>query len=193
MRVPRPIDNYASFNKPGVLTDRGIVETGPIFAYGGHRPALGRSDLDDAYGGIENAWADVRVSIGRFGPWLSGIVRPGVPDEVVYAARASRISGHWVKGLLKAIVSVNAEGYDVPGSGFANYEFTTDDAGVCELVASFPACITEENHNAQAATEDEHAQEQAQGQGDQEDQGEQAPEVNGWAAAQMIRLLVDER
>lgn len=142
VRIPRPNDNYASFNKPGVLTERGIVETGPIFAYGGHRPANGADDLEQAYGGIENAWADVRIVEGRFGPWISGVVRPGVPDEVVYAARASRISGHWVGGKLKAIVSVNAEGFDVPGSGFAaaDFQFTTSDEGVFELVASFPPC-----------------------------------------------------
>lgn len=142
VRIPRPNDSYASFNKPGVLTGRGIVETGPIFAYGGHRPANGADDLEQAYGGIENAWADVRIVEGRFGPWISGVVRPGVPDEVVYAARASRISGHWVGGKLKAIVSVNAEGFDVPGSGFAaaDFQFTTSDEGVFELVASFPPC-----------------------------------------------------
>lgn len=141
-RIPRPNDRYASFNKPGVLTEKGIVETGPIFAYGGHRPANGAESLEDAYGSIENAWADVRITEGRFGPWLSGVVRPGVNDDTVYAARASRISGHWVGGKLKAIVSVNAEGFDVPGSGFAAapFAFTTSDDGIGELVASFPTC-----------------------------------------------------
>lgn len=133
--VPRPRDGYASFNKPGVLTDQGMVETGPIFLSGGHRFG---PDLEQAYGGIENAWADVRVIEGRLGPWLSGMVRPGVEDEQVYAARASRISGHWQQGRLKAIVSVNAEGFDVPGSGFA---FRTDaDGEVTEFVAAFPPC-----------------------------------------------------
>lgn len=148
VRIPRPNDSYASFNKPGVLTDRGIVNTGPIFAYGGHRSAKGRPDLNEAYGGIENAWADVRIVEGRLGPWISGVVRPGVDDTTVYAARASRISGHWVGGKLKAIVSVNAEGYDVPGNdqdfadlaaGFAFW--MNADTGVAEMVASFPSCV----------------------------------------------------
>ena len=115
VRCPRPRDGYASFNKPGVLTDKGIVPTGPIMAYGGHRKANGRVELVDAYGGIENAWADVRIIEGKLGPWISGIVRPGTSPETVYAARASRISGHWLGNKLKAIVSVNAEAYDVPG------------------------------------------------------------------------------
>lgn len=140
VRIPRPQDNYASFNKPGVMTDQGLVETGPIFLSGGHRYGITGDDWADAYGGIENAWADVRVTTGRLGPWISGVVRPGVPEEMLYAARASRISGHWKGGRLKAIVSVNAEGYDVPGSGFS---FKVDDEGeVLEMVASFPPCGT---------------------------------------------------
>lgn len=140
--IPRPQDGYSTFMKPNaVLTDKGSVSTGPIFALGGH--AYG-ADLEQAYGGIENAWADVRVIEGRLGPWISGRVRPGVPDEVVYAARASKISGHWKAGVFRAIVSVNVEGFPVTGehaavpSGFA---FDLDERGeVLNLVASFPPC-----------------------------------------------------
>lgn len=135
-RVPRPDDNYASYNKPGVLTDRGMVGTGPIFLTGGHRQSK-NGDYFDAYGGIENAWADVRVTAGTLGPWLSGYVRPGVEDNQVLAARASRISGHWKGSRLKAIVSVNAEGFDVPGDGFS----VDAEGHVDELVAGFfPSC-----------------------------------------------------
>jgi hypothetical protein len=152
LMIPRPTDAYASFNKPGVLTNRGIVETGPIFAFGGHRK-IGGKKPEDAYGGIENTWCDVRATEGVFGPWVSGIVRPGVADETVYAVRASRISGHWVGGKLKAIVSVNAEGFDVPGSGeqdglaldlVAGFAAHVNDEGVTELVASFPGCAQSE-------------------------------------------------
>jgi hypothetical protein len=135
-RVPRPDDNYASYNKPGVLTDRGMVGTGPIFLTGGHRQAKD-GNYYDAYGGIENTWADVRVSAGSLGPWLSGYVRPGVANEQLSAARASRISGHWKGSKLKAIVSVNAEGFDVPGDGFS----LDSDGHIDELVASFPVCF----------------------------------------------------
>ena len=132
--IPRPRDNYASFNKPSVLTDKGQVEAGPIALYGGHIPLHKAAD-DPA-----NAWCDVRVTAGVHGPWLSGVVRPGVAldDAKVYVARASRISGHWKGDRLKMIVSCNAEGFDVPGSGFS---FSTNaDGEVSELVASYPAC-----------------------------------------------------
>ncbi len=145
--IPRPTDAYASFNKPGVLTDRGIVGTGPIFAYGGHRKSKPGKDLGDAYGGIENAWCDVRITEGIHGPWVSGMVRPGVSEETVYAARASRISGHWLKGgTLKAIVSVNAEGYEVPGDDLiaAGFGFRIEGDEIVELVASFPTCLADE-------------------------------------------------
>lgn len=144
--VPRPLDSYASFNKPGPLTEHGQVETGPIFAYGGHRSAKSARTIEEAYGGIENAWADVRVIPGKHGPWVSGRVRPGVDEQTVYAARASRISGHWVDGRLKAIVSVNVEGYDVPGTGrdplVTGFHFSNT-GGVTELVASLPGCVQE--------------------------------------------------
>lgn len=143
-RVPRPTDGYASFNQPGVLTDRGIVETGPVFLAGGHKiPSDG--DYYSAYGGIENTWADVRVVPGRHGPWMCGVVRPGVSQDKAYAAAASRVSGHWKGDRLKAVVSVNAEGFEVPGSGSARdveFEFSLDENGrVSDLVASLPACV----------------------------------------------------
>lgn len=127
--IPRPRDNYASFNKPSVLTDKGMVEAGPICLYGGH------FSLSKALDSVEAAWCDVRVVAGKHGPWMCGVVRPGVTEEQIYAARASRVSGHWKGGRLKAVVSVNAEGFDVPGSGFA---FKTNARGeVTELVASY--------------------------------------------------------
>lgn len=150
MLVPRPTDGYASFNQAGPLTERGQVETGPIFALGGHRKAKSAPTIEQAYGGIENTWCDVRVTEGQFGPWVSGIIRPGVDSDLLYAVRASRISGHWVNGKLKAIVSVNVPGYEVPGSGDFNVDFSTgfayatDDQGVTELVASFPGCVEPE-------------------------------------------------
>lgn len=148
VRVPRCIDGYASFNQSGPLTELGPVETGPIFFQGGHplKPLGGRNPYE-AYGGVENAWCDVRVVAGRFGPWISGRVRPGVSDEVVYAARASRISGHWVGDRLRAIVSVNVPRFNVPGSGKFQesfYDATYDDEGkMLELVASFPPFLEE--------------------------------------------------
>ena len=133
---PRPTKGFSEFNHPGPLTEKGQVGTGPIFLVGGHpsTPMRGktRAQIAAAYGGIENTWADVRVSEGVHGPWVSGRVRRGVDDDTVYAARASHISGHWVGEDLVAIVSVNVPGF-MPGAGFA----TVEDGEIVELVASY--------------------------------------------------------
>lgn len=130
---PRPDDGYASFNQPGVPTDRGPVEAGPIAMWGGHTP------LNKVYDDPTNAWADVRVTEGRFGPWCSGFVRPGTPPETVYAGSASRVSGHWLGRRLKAIVACNNEAFPVGGGGFATVAEATfgDEGELLELVASF--------------------------------------------------------
>jgi hypothetical protein len=130
--IPRPVDNYASFNQPSVLTDRGPVESGPVALYGGHVPLHKAAD-DPA-----NAWADVRVVAGKHGPWMSGVVRPHVSedDAKTYVARASKTSGHWKNGRLRMIVSCNTEAYNTPGSGFS----TNADGDITDLVASYPAC-----------------------------------------------------
>ena len=133
---PRPSLAYSEFNHPGPLTEQGQVGTGPIFLCGGHpgqsMQGKSRAQIAAAYGGTENAWADVRVSEGVHGPWVSGRVRPGLSDEAIYAARASHISGHWLGDELVAIVSVNVPGFR-PGAGFA----AVHDGEVVELVASF--------------------------------------------------------
>lgn len=107
----RSRDGYARFCQPSVLTDKGLVATGPISLYDGHRPLKACAD-DPA-----TAWADVRVVDGRHGPWVSGVARPHISHEMAerYVARASRISGHWEHehGPLRMIVSVNAEGYPI--------------------------------------------------------------------------------
>jgi len=140
--APRPND-YSEFHAPGVLTDRGMVEVGPVFLLGGH-PAkpLGNGDRWAAYGGIENAVGDIRVVNGQLGPWCSGRVRPGVTPDAVYAARASRKSGHWRRNnSLAAVVCVNVPGFTVPGSTLSwdHDGAIVRDGEVMELVASLRA------------------------------------------------------
>jgi hypothetical protein len=137
--APRPREAYREFNHPGPLTERGQVGTGPIFLLGGHAKktlrGLTPEQITEAMGGVENAWADVRVSEGRHGPWVSGRLRPGLTDEQIHAARCSHISGHWIGDQLVAIASVSTPGF-LPGAGFA---FADEAGDVLELVASMPA------------------------------------------------------
>lgn len=138
--APRPA-HYADFHKPGVLTDRGMVEVGPVFFLGGHpRRPLGKGDAFAAYGGVENVIGYVRVTNGRLGPWASGRVIPGADPEAVYVARASHKSGHWrTDNTLAAIVCCNVPAYRVPGSKLSLDEdgAVYEDGELVELVASF--------------------------------------------------------
>ncbi len=155
--APRPM-SYNTFNQYNVLTDKGMVKTGPIFFLGGHPDApLDPSEKHKAYGGIENAWADVHVVDGRFGPWYSGRVRPGLNANSIYAARASGISGHWKAGDLQCIVSCNVRGYPIPGTeiradrGGASFD---DKGEVLDLVASLRIPNPDPDKMRQAAAAD---------------------------------------
>lgn len=137
---PRP-GSYNKFHAGSTLTDRGLVRTGVIFFLGGHpdKP-LGSNEAHKAYGGVENAWARVTVTNGRFGPWYCGDVLPGMSDDAVELARATPISGHWVDDEMKAIVSCNVRGFDVPIPGSSLVAgrdgAIVKDGKVLELVAS---------------------------------------------------------
>lgn len=111
--APRPRNGYREWNQAGPLTDRGQVETGPIVLYGGH------VSLKEAADDPRNAWADVRVTAGRHGPWVSGVVRPHISADAAetYVARASRLSGHWKGNDLCMIISCNSEGFNIHGVG----------------------------------------------------------------------------
>jgi hypothetical protein len=139
--IPRSPTNYASFCKRERQTDKGRVFTGPIILLGGHEATadvINRKLADPA-----NAWADVVVTDGKIGPWVCGVVRPGVTNEALAAAAGSGISGHWLNGELYAICSVNAEGFDVPRP--TGYTVEAYDEGEDHyLAASFALSVADE-------------------------------------------------
>jgi hypothetical protein len=155
--APKPA-HYADFHAPGILTERGMIEVGPVFFLGGHpRKPLGKGDAFAAYGGVENVIGYVRVVNGQIGPWCSGRVVPGLEPEAVYVARASRKSAHYrVDQTLAAIVCCNVPGFRVPGSKLSLDEdgAVYEDGKVLELVASFrgptPDPVTERAGVAEA-------------------------------------------
>ena len=138
--APKPA-HYADFHAPGILTERGMVEVGPVFFLGGHpRRPLGNGDAFAAYGGVENVIGYVRVVNGQIGPWCSGRIIPGLDAEAVYVARASRKSAHYrIDNTLAAIVCCNVPAFRVPGSKLALDEdgAVYEDGELVELVASF--------------------------------------------------------
>jgi hypothetical protein len=133
-RIPRSPNGYRSYCKTPLATDKGTAYTGPVILLGGHDAT--RDAINKAMANVENAWADIVVVDGKFGPWGCGVVRPGVTDEALYAGGASRISGHWLNGDLFALCSVSAEGFDVPRA--TEFVVELDDTGEVEyLAASF--------------------------------------------------------
>lgn len=116
---PRSRTNYAHFANKHVLTDEGMVATGPLVLGSNHAPDdYGYQAAVDFYANTSAAWADVAIGEDDIGIWFAGQVRPGTKAETIYAARASAISGDWRfvgAGLdLVAALSVNAAGFPIP-------------------------------------------------------------------------------
>ena len=95
--APPSESNYDYFATGEVITDAGPVRVGSLTVGIGH--ADGRADHKVAaahYDNTDAVWADVAVGEDAHGIWFAGWVRPGTPEEMIYAARAAgRLSGDW--------------------------------------------------------------------------------------------------
>ena len=134
VKPPRD-DDFSSFYTGGnVLCDDGsYVPVGRAFIGGDHPDVhLAAQQALDRYTATSLAWADIRVGKDRFGIWYAGVTRPGISEELTYAARASGISGDWrpIRGRLRLIaaLSSNTRGFEVYEEGAADEN--------CALIAS---------------------------------------------------------
>ena len=127
--APKSPTNYSQFLLGEVLTTEGPVASGCLTIGGGH--AAGHLRLRAAqrhYDDATSVFADVSARDGELGIWVSGWVRPGTPEEMVVAARASKLSGDWRKTPqgweMIAALAVNAPGYQIPrvAAGIADGE-----------------------------------------------------------------------
>jgi hypothetical protein len=114
-----PSGTYPWFNLGVRDTSDGEVECGQVTLDADHALlTLGLTQASDHYANTALAVADVRCSEGDLGPWLSGALRPGVPDAAVRTLKASKISGDWrptSEGMeLIAALAVTAPGFVVP-------------------------------------------------------------------------------
>ena len=129
-------DDYPEFHLGRTKTKEGFVPTG-VLTYGvGHRDAetiLSESAEQAYFDNINNAWAAVRVGEDDNGVWFSGVVLPGVPEEHLVKIEASgQVSGEWLRGAMRACLTVNVPGYPVQGAT-AEYD---EDGNVVALAAS---------------------------------------------------------
>lgn len=129
-------DDYPEFHLGRTRTAEGYISTG-VLTYGvGHRDAetILRETPEQAYfDNVDNAWAAVRVGEDENGVWFSGVVLPGVPEDHLVKIEASgQVSGEWLRGAMRACLTVNVPGYPIQRAS-AVY----DDAGnVVALAAS---------------------------------------------------------
>jgi len=116
---PKSASEYALFRTGYVkLSDGAEIATGPVTIGGDHADRFAsRTDAERHYADVSMAIADVTVVDGKFGPWASGRLRPGVTSEQVHALRASGWSGDWrpYQGGLEliAVHAVNAPGFPI--------------------------------------------------------------------------------
>ena len=113
-------NNYDSFHQgSGVRTERGKVKVGRITIGTGHaRDGLTPRQTMAHYDNTGAAVAVVRCRDGKYGPWLSGHIIPGVADEKVEQLSRSAVSGDW-RGpehalALVAVLAVNVPGFPIP-------------------------------------------------------------------------------
>lgn len=94
--APTSPSGYAHFHLGTVETDDGPVATGPVTMGTNHAAAAMRApDAVDHYAHTGMAWADVRMSDGLFGIWMSGRVRPDVTPEQIGVLAGGGVSGDW--------------------------------------------------------------------------------------------------
>lgn len=116
---PQSASDYAYFLTGEVVTDAGRIPVGNLTIGGGHAgPGLSARAALSHYDSTSAVVADVTCGEDEHGIWLAGWVRPGVPDEMVVALRASALSGDWrrIGGTLELIaaLAVNSPGFPIP-------------------------------------------------------------------------------
>lgn len=129
-------DDYPEFHLGRTETDEGYIYTGVLTCGVGHRDAktiLSESADQAFFDNINNAWASVRVGEDERGIWFSGVVLPGVdPDLIVKIEASGQVSGEWLRGAMRACLTVNVPGFAVERPS-AEYD---EDGNVIALAAS---------------------------------------------------------
>jgi hypothetical protein len=141
--APKSRSKYAYFHTGAITTEEGEkVNVGRItVGEGGHAsvsPYLGLAGATDHYDKTGMVGAFVRATDGKYGIWLSGVVRSDCPAEKVRDMEANPPSGDWREenGRLElcAALSVPVAGFPVP-----RYEAALVASGGSERVVALVA------------------------------------------------------
>lgn len=109
--APASRNEYADFYGSGyVVTDDGSeLSCGLLHVGCEHSVAMDVRGVRDAAAHAGLAFAQVRVTDGQYGPWLSGALLPTVTPEQIIKLRALTLSGEWAPEL-GAVIAVNDGG-----------------------------------------------------------------------------------
>lgn len=117
-------DGYATFHSSGSVkcADGTDVATGRLVVGCEHSDAMTPELVRDHLARAGMGWANVRVTDGEFGPWVSGVLDASLTPTQVATLRALSMSGEWV-GELGGILSVNASGLPIQRAKIAASAF----------------------------------------------------------------------
>lgn len=141
-RAPRSRSGYAFFHSTGAIkTAEGEeVEIGKLMLSVKHAPlGYNRAQATQHYDDNGKVGAYVRASDGRYGIWLSGVVRHDLSEELLHELRCNRPSGDWrdVNGSLELVAAcaVPVQGFPVARAEAA-LTASADEITISALIAS---------------------------------------------------------
>lgn len=107
-------NGYAGFLTGDTVCDDGTrVATGVLTVGCEHSDAMQAQGVRDHLAHAGMGWADVTITDGVYGPWLSGALRPNLTASQVDLLRRLALSGEWVTDGLGGILSVNQGGLPI--------------------------------------------------------------------------------
>lgn len=139
VKAPRSQTDYQFFHLGKMLTDDGEVGVGKLTYDTDHAPlTAGLQAASRHYDNTGSVGAFVRATDGRYGVWLSGVVRSDLSPEGLRDLRANPPSGDW-RSLnhnleLIASLAVPVPGFPIPRSQLALAASASGDVEVAALI-----------------------------------------------------------
>ncbi len=118
--VAPPRGGYANFHTGVIEADGEEVAVGVITAHGNHADIkLSATAAKEHYDDVGSVLGYVHITDGALGPWMCGVLKPGVDEDLVNEVKANgKVSGDWrpINGerQLVAVHAVNVAGFQLP-------------------------------------------------------------------------------
>ncbi len=118
--VAPPRGGYANFHTGVIEADGEEVAVGVITAHGTHADIkLSATAAKEHYDDVGSVLGYVHITDGALGPWMCGVLKPGVDEDLVNEVKANgKVSGDWrpINGerQLVAVHAVNVAGFQLP-------------------------------------------------------------------------------